>query len=835
MDDDNFIPTFNPDEQFKLPKFADFSFMNEIKNRKANKEGIITAPLFNFHLEPMMPGAVSVVNIPADGPYPEYMRKVINRNETFMACYLAPTDDPTEDAEYILPIVLEMAPSHLVETSDDQYSLLVQARRRLTLIDIFVNEEMEPCARVKAIRQYNRKTEEMEAMKRSATKNLERYASLIENNPEELSEYASRIDDSGKLADFIASSMQLNTKQRVAIFTETNDQARLELINTMLEKEISLLQLESEIHKRVHQEMDQAQRDAYLREQIAQCQKELSDGKSADPDIRALEELYEKLTLPEEANKAAIKELERLKTMPPLSPESGMLSSYLHWLLELPWNQTTEDKLDVTNAYKILDRNHHGLKKAKDRILEYLAVRSLKPKRNRQPILCFVGPPGTGKTSLGRSIAEAMGRNFVRLSLGGVHDEAEIRGHRRTYIGSMPGRILQTLTKAGVSNPVFMMDEIDKLNADFQGDPAAALLEVLDPEQNNAFADHFLEVPYDLSQVLFITTANTVTTLPPALVDRMELIEFSGYIEEEKITIARQFLIPEQLLETGLDEVAINFSDEALSAIITGYTGEAGVRNLEREIGSVLRKLARLKSENKPFPLDISPEIIGELLGPNEFFPQNAEDQDEIGMATAMAWTENGGEIMPIEVLVIPGKGNLQITGQIGEIMQESAQAALSYLKSRAENFKIPEDYFEDLDMHIHVPEGAIPKDGPSAGITLATALTSAVLGVPVHHDLAMTGEITLRGRVLPVGGVREKVIAAHRSGIKTILLPEKNRKDLSEIPEQVRKEVKLIFVEHVDLVLQEALTAPPVYARPEKSLASKKRKADEKNKNKDD
>ncbi|TLM99561.1 endopeptidase La, partial [bacterium] len=452
---------------------------------------------------------------------------------------------------------------------------------------------------------------------------------------------------------------------------------------------------------------------------------------------------------------------------------------------------------------------HYGLSKAKDRILEYIAVRSLKPKRSRQPILCFVGPPGTGKTSLGRSIAEALGRRFVRLSLGGVRDEAEIRGHRRTYIGALPGRILQTMKRAGSLNPLFMLDEVDKLGADFRGDPAAALLEVLDPEQNFAFSDHYIEMPFDLSKVMFITTANSLGSIPPALLDRMEVLEFPGYIEEEKLEIARRFLIPRQIDESGLSDEKIVFEDGALRKIIREYTYEAGVRNLEREIGRMYRKVARLKSEKKHYPSRLTPTMVEKFLGPPDFFMTEAERQDEVGVATAMAWTENGGEIMPVEVLILEGKGNLQITGQIGDVMQESAHAALSYLKSRSNELQLDTDIYEQLDVHIHIPEGAIPKDGPSAGITIASALISAFTNRKVFKEVGMTGEITLRGKVLPVGGVREKVLSAHRAGLKTILLPARNMKDLIDIPKKVLTDLKIVPVEHMDEVLGIALYPP--------------------------
>jgi ATP-dependent Lon protease len=462
-----------------------------------------------------------------------------------------------------------------------------------------------------------------------------------------------------------------------------------------------------------------------------------------------------------------------------------------------------------------LDRDHYGLKKAKERILEYIAVRSLKPKKERQPILCFVGPPGVGKTSLGRSIAESLGRKFVRVSLGGVRDEAEIRGHRRTYIGALPGRIIQTMKRAGTANPLFMLDEIDKLYSDFRGDPASAMLEVLDPEQNNAFSDHYLELPFDLSKVMFVTTANTLSTIPPALLDRMEVIEFPGYIEEEKLEIANRYLLPRQMYENGVDELGINFEPAAIRRIIREYTYEAGVRSLEREIGRVCRKIARMKAEGRKFPTIITVEAIEKFLGPQQVFQTEAERSDEVGVVTSLAWTENGGEIMPVEVAILEGKGGLQMTGQMGEVMQESGQAALTYIKSRAPALGIDLDVFERMDIHVHMPEGGIPKDGPSAGITMATAIVSALTGRPVFKHVGMTGEITLRGRVLPIGGVREKVLAAHRAGLKTVVLPEKNMKDLIDLPKTARSELKIIPVKHMDDVIQIALAAKAVIEPP--------------------
>jgi ATP-dependent Lon protease len=539
-------------------------------------------------------------------------------------------------------------------------------------------------------------------------------------------------------------------------------------------------------------------------------QTELGEGDIWSRDIQDLQTRVETAPLPEEVQVRALKETERLAQMPPMSPEVGIIRTYIEWILDLPWLDTSDDNLDVKHAAKVLERDHYGLKRAKDRVLEYIAVRSLKPKKLRQPILCFVGPPGTGKTSLGQSIAEALGRKFVRLSLGGVRDEAEIRGHRRTYIGALPGRILQTMRRAGMTNPLFMLDEIDKLGVDFRGDPAAAMLEVLDPEQNYAFSDHYLELPYDLSKVMFITTANTTSTIPHALLDRMEIIEFPGYIEEEKIEIANRFLLPRQLEENGLENDELRLTINALQRIIREYTYEAGVRNFERELGRVCRKIARQKAEGKRYRNQVGAANIERYLGPPQFFYMETERQNEVGVATALAWTENGGETMPVEVLLVEGKGNLQITGQIGNIMQESAQASLSYLKSRSRILDIDPEIYDQVDIHIHIPEGSIPKDGPSAGITIATALVSAFTGREVLHEVGMTGEITLRGRVLPVGGVREKVLAAHRVGLKVVILPKRSVKDLIDMPNRVNKEVKIMPVEHMDQVLEISLAPEP-------------------------
>ena len=500
------------------------------------------------------------------------------------------------------------------------------------------------------------------------------------------------------------------------------------------------------------------------------------------------------------------KELARLNAMPPMSPEIGIIRTYIDWILDLPWTEESADNLDVRNAAAVLDEDHYGLPRVKDRILEYIAVRRIASDTMRSPILCFVGPPGTGKTSLGRSIARAIGREFVRISLGGVRDEAEIRGHRRTYIGAMPGRIIQAMRRVGTRNPLFMLDEVDKLGADFRGDPSAALLEVLDPEQNNTFVDHYLGLEYDLSRVLFVTTANYLDSIPPALQDRMEVIEFSSYLEEEKLGIMKQFLVPRQLEQHGLASKNIQFEEEALQAIIREYTREAGVRNLEREVATITRKIARMVAERKRYPRLITADKVRELLGPPRFIDDIRLDADEVGVATGAAWTAAGGELLTIEVNVMPGKGNLILTGQLGEVMRESAQAALTYTRSQAEALDINPERFERQDIHIHLPEGAVPKDGPSAGATLAAALISAFTERPIRHDVAMTGEITLRGRVLPVGGVREKALAARRAGIRTFILPRKNERDLMEIPKHLRQDIKFILVDRLDEIIEVAL-----------------------------
>ncbi|HVN14762.1 MAG TPA: endopeptidase La, partial [Anaerolineales bacterium] len=697
---------------------------------------------------------------------------------------------------------------------DGSHSALVQGRRRVEIVE-FVRTKPYLKVRARVIHETQNTDRQTQALMRSVLDMFERCVQLDRSIPEEAHLFALNISEPGWLSDMISTSLSLTYETKQTLLLMLDPKARLQHLNTVLAQEVDMLELEDEIHSRVQNEVDRSQREFYLREQMRQIQNELGEGDIFTRDVTELKQKVEAANLPEEPKAVALKEVERLNQMPPMAPEVGIIRTYIDWIIDLPWTNITADNLDVKNAGKVLEHDHYGLKKAKERILEYIAVRSLKPKKDRQPILCFVGPPGTGKTSLGRSIADALGRKFVRVSLGGVRDEAEIRGHRRTYIGALPGRIIQTMKRAGTANPLFMLDEIDKLGSDFRGDPSSAMLEVLDPEQNYAFSDHYLEIPFDLSKVMFVTTANTLSTIPPALLDRMEVIEFPGYIEEEKLEIANRYLIPRQLEENGVESLGLKFEDDALRRIIREYTYEAGVRNLEREIGRVARKVARMKAEGKKYPTAIEPDLIEKFLGPQQVFPPEAEREDEVGVATSMAWTEDGGVIMPIEVAVLEGKGGLQMTGQIGEVMQESGQAALTYIKSRAASLKIDLDVFERMDIHVHMPEGAIPKDGPSAGITLATAIISALTGRPVYRHVAMTGEITLRGRVLPIGGVREKVMAAHRAGLKTIILPEKNMKDLVELPKSARSELKIIPVAHMDEVLHVALAEKSVSEPP--------------------
>jgi ATP-dependent Lon protease len=687
---------------------------------------------------------------------------------------------------------------------DRSVRVLVQGIARIELTE-FTQAEPYFIARATRVVDQNLPDKEIEALHAHLVSQFSKFVSLVPYLPDELQVMAMQVRDSGRLADMVASYLKIAVEESQDLLGTIDVRARLEKLIAILSREIELLELGHKIQSQVQTELNKNQREYYLRQQLKAIQKELGEGDARTSEIDELEKKIEEAKMPPEAKKAADKELERLRMIPPESAEHTVVRTYIDWLVSLPWSVSTEDNLDIANARKVLDEDHYDLDKIKERILEFLAVRKLK-KDSKGPILCFVGPPGTGKTSLGKSIARALGRKFVRLSLGGIRDEAEIRGHRRTYIGSLPGRIIQGLRNAGSNNPLFILDEVDKLGMDFRGDPASALLEVLDPEQNNSFSDHYLDVPFDLSKVLFLTTANMLDPIPPALRDRMEVLELPGYTEEEKLQIAERHLIRKQLEENGLGDSKIEFTRGAIGEIIRNYTREAGLRNLEREVARVCRKIARATSEGAPMPTQVTAEDVSRYLGLPRFFSEVAERTNETGVATGLAWTPNGGEIMFIEATRMAGQKGLMLTGSLGDVMKESAQAAMSYVRSRAERLGIPPDFFEKSDIHIHVPAGAIPKDGPSAGVTLAASLASLLSGRAIKADVAMTGEITLRGKVMPVGGIKEKVLAARRAGIKTIILPRRNERDLEDIPAEVRGELQMIFVDTVDEVLAAAL-----------------------------
>ncbi len=709
----------------------------------------------------------------------------------------------------------------MLKYPDHSVRVLVQGIARIDLLD-FVQLDPYFRAQVRRLRETVESNKELDALQAHLVSQFSKFVSLVPYLPDELQVMAMQVREPARLTDMVASYLKIAVEESQDLLSTNDVRARLEKLIVILGREIELLELGHKIQSQVQTELNKNQREYYLRQQLKAIQKELGEGDARSSEIEDLEKKIEAAKMPEDARKAADKELDRLKMIPPESAEHTVVRTYLDWLVSVPWSVSTEDNLDIKHARAVLDEDHFDLEKVKERILEFLAVRKLKSD-TKGPILCFVGPPGTGKTSLGRSIARALGRKFVRLSLGGIRDEAEIRGHRRTYIGSLPGRIIQGLRNAGSNNPLFILDEVDKLGMDFRGDPASALLEVLDPEQNNAFVDHYLDVPFDLSKVLFLTTANVLDPIPPALRDRMEVLELPGYTEEEKLQIADRHLAPKQLFENGLGDQKIEFTNEAVSEIIRSYTREAGLRNLEREIGRVCRKIARSITEGETAPAQITPDALHRFLGPRKFFSEAAERTQEPGVATGLAWTPNGGDILFIESTRMSGQKGVTITGSLGDVMKESAQAALSYVRSRTAQLGIAPDFFEKSDLHIHVPAGAIPKDGPSAGVTIAASLASLLSGRPVRSDVAMTGEITLRGKVLPVGGVKEKVLAARRAGIKTVILPRRNESDLEDIPEEARKEMEFVFVDTVDEVLRHALR-DGVEKRPESAPAGAER-----------
>jgi ATP-dependent Lon protease len=691
---------------------------------------------------------------------------------------------------------------------DHSVRILVQGLRR---IEIDSYEESDPyyiCRAHPLIDEYE-ETKDLEAIQAHLVNQFAKFVSMIPYLPDELQLVVMNIKDPGKVTDLIASNLNISLEEKQDLLNTLSVRSRLQRLSVILNREIELLELGSKIQSQVQTELSKNQREFYLRQQMRAIQRELGEGDNRSAELEELRRKLDDAKLPEAPRKAADTELDRLRIIPPESAEHSVVRTYLEWLANLPWAISTEDNLDLIHARAILDEDHFDLETIKDRILEYLAVRKLR-QDPRSPILCFAGPPGVGKTSLGRSIARAMGRKFMRLSLGGVRDEAEIRGHRRTYVGSLPGRIVQSLKTAGSNNPLFVLDEIDKLGADFRGDPSSALLEVLDPEQNSTFVDHYLDVPFDLSRVMFITTANYLDPIPHALRDRMEVIQLSGYTEEQKLEISKRHLVPKQIQENGLDDEKIRFQDDGLVKIIRDYTREAGLRNLEREIGRACRKVARAVTEGRTELTMITPERVREYLGAEKFFNEVAERTGEPGVVTGLAYTPNGGDILFIEATRMKGKKGLTLTGSLGDVMKESAQTALSLVRSRAERLGIEPDFFETSDLHLHVPAGAIPKDGPSAGVTMATALASLLTGRPVRPDVAMTGEITLRGNVLPIGGVKEKVLAARRAGIGTVILPRRNEKDLEDVPENVRGELKFAFASDIDDVLAIALEAAP-------------------------
>ncbi len=646
---------------------------------------------------------------------------------------------------------------------------------------------------------------ETEALMRNVKEQIERLVSFGKVILPDIMVVIENVDDPGKLADLAIANMGLKVEQAQEILEITDPLQRIKRINEALGKEIELLSMQQKIQADVRGEIDKTQREYFLREQLKAIQRELGETDDRSEDMRELREKIKEAKMPEKAAKEADKQLRRLERMHPDAAEASMTRTYIEWLSELPWSKATKDNLDLKAAHRVLEEDHYDLEKVKERIIEYLAVRKLKEKM-KGPILCFVGPPGVGKTSLGKSIARALGREFVRISLGGVRDEAEIRGHRRTYVGALPGRIIQGIKTAGNNNPVFMLDEIDKIGADFRGDPSAALLEVLDPEQNNSFSDHYIGMPFDLSRVMFITTANMTDPIPGPLKDRMEIIRLSGYTEQEKLGIARSYLIPRQLTEHGITEKQISIPDKTILDVIAQYTREAGVRNLEREIGHLCRKVARKVAEGEEGLVTITQKNLHTYLGVPKFMPEVEREQDEAGVVTGLAWTETGGDILYIEATTMRGKGQLTLTGHLGDVMKESAHAALTYVRSRAEKLGIQPEVFAKTDVHIHVPAGAIPKDGPSAGVTMATALASVFTNTPVRKDIAMTGEVTLRGRVMPIGGLKEKTLAARRAGIKTVILPKENEKDLDDLPKYLRKDMHFIFATTVDDVLTAAL-----------------------------
>jgi ATP-dependent Lon protease len=714
-------------------------------------------------------------------------------------------DRPGPDDLYGVGVAGTVA--RMMKVPDGTLRILVQGSERIRILD-YVSEEPYLVAKIEEMPDVIEASTELEALTRNVQSTFTQIIEAIPYLPEELQLAVANIDEPSALSHLIAGALRISTEEKQELLETVDVTRRLRRLSEILTRELEVVQLGSKIQSQVESEIDKGQREYFLRQQLKAIQEELGEGDEQQAEINELRERIEEAGLPEEAKQAAERELSRLEKLPPVAAEYGVIRTYLDWLVDLPWSKETEDNLDIGHAREVLDEDHYDLEEVKDRILEYLAVRKLNPE-SPGPILCFVGPPGVGKTSLGRSIARALGREFERISVGGVRDEAEIRGHRRTYIGALPGTIIRALRDAGTRNPVFMIDEIDKMGADFRGDPSSAMLEVLDPAQNSTFRDHYLDLPFDLSEVLFIATANILDTVPPALQDRMEVINLAGYTVEEKLHIAKRYLVPRQLAANGLRASQIEFADPALAAIIDEYTREAGVRNLERTIGTICRKVARQVAEGKAKgKVRVSAKRARELLGKRRFFSEQRRRTKDPGVATGLAWTPVGGEVLFVEATSVPGSGNLTITGQLGEVMKESAQAALSWVRAHAKdvNSELPDDWFANHDVHVHVPAGAVPKDGPSAGIAMATALASLISSRPVRNDVAMTGEITLTGQVLPIGGLKEKSLAAQRAGIKQVIVPDRNEGDVEEISEQERRGLEFVYADDIGDVLKVAL-----------------------------
>jgi len=715
----------------------------------------------------------------------------------------AKTNEPAEADIYNVGTLGTVV--QLLRLPDGTVKVLVGGKKRARIARYVPSQEFF-LVDVEEIEESSEATTEVEALIRSVNSTFENYVKLNKKIPPEMIMSVASITDPARLADTIVAHLGIKLEDKESLLETFDPAARLEKVLGYMRSEIEILEVEKRIRTRVKKQMEKTQKEYYLNEQMRAIQKELGEKDEFKNEIQELEEKIKSRKMTAEAQEKAEKELKKLKMMSPMSAEATVVRNYIDWLISLPWGEYTDDKLDIGEAEKILEDDHYGLEKVKQRILEYLAVQSLVGEI-KGPVLCLVGPPGVGKTSLGKSIARSTGRKFVRVSLGGVRDEAEIRGHRRTYIGALPGKVIQSMKKAGSNNPVFLLDEVDKMSTDFRGDPSSALLEVLDPEQNTSFNDHYLDVDYDLSKVMFITTANNLERIPRPLQDRMEIIRIAGYTELEKLNIAKKYLVPKVREQNGLKESNIEFSDNAILGLIRHYTKEAGVRSLERELASLCRKVVvEVVKGDRDAHILINSKSLSKYLGPEKYRYGRAEQEAKVGVTTGLAWTDLGGELLNIEVAVVPGKGKLTITGRLGEVMQESAQAAMSYVRSRADDLGLERDFYQKIDIHIHVPEGATPKDGPSAGITLATALVSSLTRLPVRSDLAMTGEVTLRGRVLPIGGLKEKVLAAHRGGIKHILIPAENEKDISEIPASILKTVTIEMVEHMDEVLRKAL-----------------------------